>query len=249
MALGLNELNKSCKIFKGNKDNDLLDIKEIKITKPLNGLVDAVVRTYNQTRFKNDQADNAEHNEEEESTDEEDSASEEEENNDEVIDPTYRPHATSYTEEAPTSPAVEMEEGYEVEENEEHDIEEESEAEMEEGPLEEAVLNMTNKEGRRVYGNKWRKLDLMDLQAYVATYEGAVQDFHHSKLKRKVTLKRSICSATLGLGMGVAKHVLDSSSLRVISRVDVMVVLRVHLYSMVLLSSNCDNIMENNMSQ
>lgn len=49
--------------------------------------------------------------------------------------------------------------------------------------------------------------------------------------------------------MGVAKHVLDSSSLRVISRVDVMVVLRVHLYSMVLLSSNCDNIMENNMSQ
>lgn len=26
MALGLNELNKSCKIFKGNKDNDLLDM-------------------------------------------------------------------------------------------------------------------------------------------------------------------------------------------------------------------------------
>lgn len=32
---------------------------------------------------------------------------------------------------------------------------------------------------------------------FPATYEGAVQDFHHSKLKRKVTLKRSICSATL----------------------------------------------------
>ncbi|KAF0045693.1 hypothetical protein F2P81_002222 [Scophthalmus maximus] len=201
---------------------------------------------------KNDQEDNAEHNEEEESTDEEDSGSEEEGNNDEVIDPTYRPHATSYSEEAPTWPAAEMEEGYEVEENEEHDIEEESEAEVEvedctyydeeeestdeeeseeedpaeseeyfqskdetliwssippsdrrrmltaeraeretshhgpttyarsrtddikstfdlflPKPLEEAVLNMTNKEGRRVYGNKWRKLDRMDLQAYV----------------------------------------------------------------------------------
>lgn len=81
---------------------------------------------------KNDQEDNAEHNEEEESTDEEDSGSEEEENNDEVIDPTYRPHATSSSEEAPTSPAAEMEEGYEVEENDEHDDEVESEAEMEE---------------------------------------------------------------------------------------------------------------------
>ncbi|KAF0026097.1 hypothetical protein F2P81_020834 [Scophthalmus maximus] len=36
-------------------------------------------------------------------------------------------------------------------------------------PIEDLVLNMTNKEGRRVYGNKWRKLDRMDLQAYVGT--------------------------------------------------------------------------------
>lgn len=34
-------------------------------------------------------------------------------------------------------------------------------------PIEEAVLNMTNKEGRSVYCNKWRKMDRMDLQAYV----------------------------------------------------------------------------------
>ena len=33
--------------------------------------------------------------------------------------------------------------------------------------IEEVVLNMTNKEGKRVYGNKWRKMDPMDLQAYV----------------------------------------------------------------------------------
>ena len=66
---------------------------------------------------KNDQEDNVEHHEEEESTDEEDSGSEEKENNDEVIDLTYRPHATSSSEEAPTSPAAEMEEGYEVKEH------------------------------------------------------------------------------------------------------------------------------------
>ncbi|XP_045080530.1 piggyBac transposable element-derived protein 4-like [Coregonus clupeaformis] len=34
-------------------------------------------------------------------------------------------------------------------------------------PIEDAVLSMTNKEGQRVYGNKWRKMDQMDLQAYV----------------------------------------------------------------------------------
>ncbi|XP_039633663.1 piggyBac transposable element-derived protein 4-like [Perca fluviatilis] len=34
-------------------------------------------------------------------------------------------------------------------------------------PIEDVVLNMTNKEGQRVYGNKWRKMDHMDLQAYV----------------------------------------------------------------------------------
>lgn len=34
-------------------------------------------------------------------------------------------------------------------------------------PLEEAVLNMTNKEGRHVHGNKWRKWDRMDLRACV----------------------------------------------------------------------------------
>ncbi|XP_031735170.1 piggyBac transposable element-derived protein 4-like [Anarrhichthys ocellatus] len=255
---------------------------------------------------KNNQEDNAEHNEEEESTDEDDSGSEEAENNDEVMDPTYRPHATTSSEEAPTSP-TEMEEGQEIDdhdeveseaemeevsevenctyydeeeestdeeeseaemeevsevedctydEEEESTDEEESEAEMEEvsevedcnyhdeeeestdeeeseeedpaaieeyfqskdekiiwssippsdrrrmltveraeretshhgptayarsriddikstfdlflpKPIEEVVLNMTNKEGRRVYGNKWRKMDRMDLQAYV----------------------------------------------------------------------------------
>ncbi|KAL7381175.1 hypothetical protein ABVT39_001510 [Epinephelus coioides] len=77
----------------------------------------------------NDQEDNAERNEEEESTDEEDSGSEEEENNDEVIYPTYRPHANSSSGEAPTLPTAEMEE---VEENDEQDDEVGSEAEMEE---------------------------------------------------------------------------------------------------------------------
>lgn len=33
--------------------------------------------------------------------------------------------------------------------------------------IQEVVLNMTNKEGRRVYGNKWRKMDRIDLEAYV----------------------------------------------------------------------------------
>lgn len=42
------------------------------------------------------------------------------------------PHATSSSEEAPTLPAAEMEEGYEVKENDEHDDEVESEAGMEE---------------------------------------------------------------------------------------------------------------------
>ncbi|KAK1903743.1 General transcription factor II-I repeat domain containing protein 2 [Dissostichus eleginoides] len=36
--------------------------------------------------------------------------------------------------------------------------------------IEESVLNMTNKEGQRVYGKKWRKMDQMDLQAYVGLF-------------------------------------------------------------------------------
>ncbi|XP_035768532.1 piggyBac transposable element-derived protein 4-like [Neolamprologus brichardi] len=191
---------------------------------------------FNQAVEKNDQ-------------DEDDSSSDEEENNDE--DQAYGPHASSFSEEFPTSPAAETEEEYEVMENDEYD-EEESEPEMEEvsavedytsdeekestdeeesveedpaeteeyfqskdekliwcsvppsdkrrmmkverdkshcGPttyaisriddikstfalflpksIEEVILNMTNKEGRRVYGNKWRKMDPIDLQAYV----------------------------------------------------------------------------------
>ncbi|TNN79938.1 hypothetical protein EYF80_009755 [Liparis tanakae] len=51
-------------------------------------------------------------------------------NLDEVIDPTTRPHATSSSEQAPTSPAAEMEEEYEVKGHEEY--EEESDAEMQE---------------------------------------------------------------------------------------------------------------------
>lgn len=51
---------------------------------------------FNHVVEKNDQEDNAEPNEEEESTDEEDSGSEEEGKNDEVIDPTYGPHATFF---------------------------------------------------------------------------------------------------------------------------------------------------------
>ena len=33
--------------------------------------------------------------------------------------------------------------------------------------IEQIVLNMTNKEGRRVYGRKWKRMDGVDLQAYV----------------------------------------------------------------------------------
>ncbi|KAK0148844.1 PiggyBac transposable element-derived protein 4 [Merluccius polli] len=34
-------------------------------------------------------------------------------------------------------------------------------------PIEQIVLNMTNKEGRRVYGREWKRMDGVDLQAYV----------------------------------------------------------------------------------
>ncbi|TNN37747.1 hypothetical protein EYF80_052088 [Liparis tanakae] len=85
----------------------------------------------------NDQEDNPEHPEEE-STEEEDSGSEDKETNDEVIDPTYRPHATSSSEEAPTSPAAEMEEGYEVKEHDDVG----SEAEMEDvSEVEDCIYN------------------------------------------------------------------------------------------------------------
>ncbi|KAF3833113.1 hypothetical protein F7725_026778 [Dissostichus mawsoni] len=66
---------------------------------------------------------------EEKSTDEEDSGSEEEETHEEVMDVSYRPNSSS--EEAPTSPASEMEEGNE-ESTDEEESEEEDPAEMEE---------------------------------------------------------------------------------------------------------------------
>lgn len=50
---------------------------------------------FNHVVEKNDQDDNADQNEEEESHHEEDSGSGEGENKYELIDPTYRPHATS----------------------------------------------------------------------------------------------------------------------------------------------------------
>ncbi|XP_053361966.1 piggyBac transposable element-derived protein 4-like [Clarias gariepinus] len=34
-------------------------------------------------------------------------------------------------------------------------------------PIQNMVLKMTNKEGQRVYGNKWKNLDATDLQAYI----------------------------------------------------------------------------------
>ncbi|KAL3048085.1 hypothetical protein OYC64_006794 [Pagothenia borchgrevinki] len=60
---------------------------------------------------------------EEKSTDEEDSGSEEEETHEEVMDVSYRSNSSS--ENAPTSPASEIEEGFEVEENEYDEVESE----------------------------------------------------------------------------------------------------------------------------
>lgn len=204
-----------------------------------------------------------------------------------MIDVSYRPNSSS--EEAPTSPASEMEEGFEMEENEyeevesemeevsevedrtyfeeveestdEEESEEEDPAEMEEyfqsknekmiwssippcdgrrmvtaekaeretsrqGPtlyarsriediksafylflpkaIEESVLNMTNKEGQRVYGKKLRKMDQMDLQAYVGLL--VLAGVHRSSKEATASLwnaesGRAIFRATMTLKM------------------------------------------------
>ncbi|KAJ4946969.1 hypothetical protein JOQ06_009012 [Pogonophryne albipinna] len=83
---------------------------------------------------------------EEKSTDEEDSGSEEEETHEEVIDVSYRPNSSS--EEAPTSPASEMEEGFEMEENEYEEVESEMEevSEVEDRTYFEEVEESTDEE-------------------------------------------------------------------------------------------------------